>query len=143
MRIVATFESSAFKLPVDGETFAEPPGEDVATWLAARLRAQGCDVMQPVPEDFGWYIGFSLEGHQYQAVIGPEGEEFWYVVVERAVGLLPSLLGLRRRHKNPKAVLMMHQSLQDADIRDVQWHSWSAFSRGGADAFTNGTNSPV
>lgn len=146
MRIVATFESAAFKFPPeDISELSEPPGKDVAVWLAARLRALGSDVMEdPEPEDFGWYITFSTEAVLYQAIIGPVGDELWYVVVERVVGFLPSIFGFRRRHKNLGGLLVVHQALKETEeASQVQWHSWKSFSRGGSSAFDNGSNIPV
>lgn len=146
MRIVATFELTTFKYPPeDISELTEPPGKDVAVWLAARLRALDSEVVAaPEPEDFGWYITFSTEGVLYQAVIGPVGDEFWYVVVERVVGFLPSILGFRRKHKTPQGLLFVHKALKDAEeTSQLQWHSWKSFSRGGASAFDNGIDMPV
>jgi hypothetical protein len=146
MRIVATFKSTIFKFPAeDIRELTESPGKDVAIWLAARLRALDSGVVaDPEPEDFGWYITFSTEEVRYQAVIGPIGDEFWYVVVERVVGFLPSILGFRRKHKTPQGLLFVHKALKDAEeTSQLQWHSWKSFSKGGASAFDDGMEMPV
>jgi|GEM_PF-3452168 len=146
MRIVATFESSAFTFPPENLIeLAAPPGKDVALWLAARLRELGSEVIgEPEPEDFGWYITFSTEGELYQAVIGPNGQEFWYVVVEQVVGFILSVLGHRRKHKHPHGLLAVHNALKNAnEANKLQWHSWEWFSRGGARAFDDGTDAPI
>lgn len=146
MRIVATFESTSFKFPLeDISEPGEPPGKDVALWLAARVgKLNSVLVEEPEPEDFGWYITFSTEGVRYQAVIGPVGDEFWYVVVERVVGILPSIFGFRRRHKTPEGLLLVHKALKEAEETSrLQWHSWKSFSGGGVSAFDNGMDMPV
>lgn len=140
MRTVATFDSKMFKLS-GSET--EPLGADVASWLRSRLQDQGIEAEEPLSEDFGWYVTFSTNQHCYQAVIGPVGDEFWYVVVERVVGLLPSILGLRHRHKEPSGVKAVQAALEDSRVvQQVRWHHWKAFRRGGADAFDHGAVQP-
>lgn len=142
MRTVATFDSTSFKLS-DAETEL-PLGADVAEWLRSRLHAQGIEAEEPVPEDFDWYITFSTAQHCYQAVIGPVGDEFWYVGVERVVGFLPSLFGLRNKHKESSGVNAVQAALDDPAVAQrVRWHHWKTFRRGGADAFDHGTLLPA
>lgn len=147
MRTVATFESPLFTLtlPDDGEGVEIPPGHDVALWLASELRlGHDIAVEEPQPEDFGWYLPFTVEGEFYHAVIGPVGDEFWYVVVERAAGFWASLLGGRQRHNNPAGVLCIHEVLANCrDIGNLKWHEWAAFKRGGAHAFDEGVDGPA
>jgi hypothetical protein len=142
MRTVATFDSKSFELS-DSET-EQPLGADVANWLRSRLQAQGIQAEEPVPEDFGWYVTFSTTHGCYQAIIGPVGDEFWYVVIERVVGLLPSFLGLRHKHKEQSGVEAVQAALDDPHVAQrVRWHHWKAFRRAGADAFNHGTVQPA
>lgn len=142
MRTVATFDSKTFEL--SGSEMGQPLGVDVANWLRSRLQAQGIEADDPLPEDFGWYVTFSTNQHYYQAVIGPVGDEFWYVVVERVVGLLPSILGYRHRHKELSGVKAVQAALDDPHVAQrVRWHHWKAFRRGGADAFDRGAEQPA
>src|SRR5437879_4547928 len=98
------FESDAFNTTVEREYFINPCcfGDDVARWLIAELRARGYITDdEPGQEDFGWYLTFEVAGTKHHAVIGyrpdsdgADGE--WICWIERACGLIGSLLGRRK-----------------------------------------------
>ena len=146
MRTVATFESQSFNLTEDKEYLKNEGcfGDDLGRWLIERLRATGAEAeAEPGQEDFGWYVNFSVRGQPFCAVIGNVGGEFWFVAVERVVGFLNSISGGRNRNVPAEGVQLIHRVLSSAsEVRNLQWHEWSRFRKGGADAFAQGTPAP-
>lgn len=144
MRTVVSFESSLFRLPALDDAGIDDVGSDVATWLAERLREGGATVETVEPDGFKWVISFLMDAAAFEAIVGPVGDEFWYVVVEQSAGLLPSLLGARHRHSSPLGVQTVQLALEGcAEARHVQWHDWADFRRGGARAFSHGAGTPT
>lgn len=143
MRAVVTFKSDLFNLAEAQEYFINPCcfGDDLAKWLAQKLKAQGIEADEtPGQEDFGWYFGYVVEGAPYCLIIGNEGGEGWFMVVERQCGLLGSLLGQRHKHIAAPAVQLIHGVLKaEPRISDVQWFHWQQFQRG---RLTDGASEP-
>ena len=146
MRTVVTFESDKFNLTDEGQSSGDYGcyGQDLAKWLIDRLRAAGTETdSEPRQEDFGWYVNYSLGGQPFCAVIGNVGGESWFIVVERVTGFLRSLLGERHRHVPEAGVDILHRVLSTSpELRNIRWHKWEAFRRGGADTFSSGSASP-
>lgn len=144
MRTVASFESILFRLPAAAADDSADAGADVATWLAERLREGGATVDTVEPDGQQWVVSFLMDAHAFQAIVGPVGDEFWYVVVEEPRGLLPSLLGARHHHSSPLGVQTVQLALaSDPAIRNIQWHEWADFRRGGNGAFSHGAGTPT
>jgi len=146
MRTVATFDSREFNLTEHREHFINEGcfGDDVGRWLIERLRAAGAvPDAEPGQEDFGWYVNYSVGDQPYCAVIGSVGGEFWFVAVERVTGFVGSILGQRRRSVPIAGIDCIHRILSaSTEISNLKWHHWDAFRRGGAEAFSSGTELP-
>jgi hypothetical protein len=146
MRTVATFDSAAFNLTEHRAHYVNEGcfGDDVGRWLIERLPSAGA-VAEPEPgqEDFGWYVNYSVGDQPFCAVIGNVGGEFWFVAVERVTGFLGSMLGQRTRSVPIAGIDCIHHVLSTSpDVRNLKWHYWSAFKRGGAEAFDAGADLP-
>src|SRR5580704_12626359 len=50
-------------------------GDDLAAWLAERLRKQGYVVDEPGQEDWGWYLRARVDGDVYFIAIGSTGAD--------------------------------------------------------------------
>jgi hypothetical protein len=146
MRTVATFESNEFNLTEHRDYFMNEGcyGDDLGKWLIDRLRAAGAETdSDPQQEDFGWYVNYSLDDQPFCAVIGNIGGESWFVVVERVTGFLGSVLGGRHRNVPDRGIEILHRIFSSSpELRNLQWHKWGAFRRGGPDAFSSGSSSP-
>jgi hypothetical protein len=121
-----TFKSSAFNATEVREYFINPCcfGDDLAKWLIQEMQKQGIEVdKEPGQEDFGWYISFRCGGERYDFIIGcGEDEGEWTGWLERGVGLLPSMLGGRKRGVKPDVVEAINRILASPIISDLQWH---------------------
>jgi hypothetical protein len=146
MRTVATFDSREFNLIEHRDYFINEGcfGDDLGRWLIARLRATGIQAdPEPRAEDFGWYVNYTIGNERFCAVIGNVGGEFWFVAVERVAGFLSSVFGGRRRNVPESGVMRLHEILSAApEVRNLKWHHWDAFRRGGATAFDDGAAIP-
>lgn len=147
MRTVATFKSEKFNLTDNKEYFINEGcfGDDLGKWLISQLRAAGAEPeAEPSQEDFGWYVNYTFKAQPFCAVIGNVEGEFWFIVVERVTGFFGSILGSRNRNVPSGGVTLIHRILSSSpDVTDLQWHRWDAFGKGGADAFSSGTASPM
>lgn len=140
-RATVVFHTHAFNTTEVRPHFINPGcfGDDMAHWFAERLCETGAQVTdQPGQEDFGWYIDFEVAGTLHSLVIGyrPDGDEggVWIVTVERARGLLGSLLGRRDRGIAYEAVERVHAVLSRApEISIVRWHHTLSFRAGDED----------
>lgn len=121
-----TFKSSAFNTTEVREYLINSCcfGDDLAKWLIQEMQRQGIEVdKEPGQEDFGWYISFRFEGEQYNFIVGyGEDEGEWTGWLEQNVGLLPSLLGGRKKGVKPHAVEAINKLLASPIISDLQWH---------------------
>jgi hypothetical protein len=146
MRTVATFESREFNLTEPRDYFINEGcfGDDLGRWLIDALRATGVEAgPEPGQEDFGWYVNYTISDQTFCAVIGNVGGEFWFVAIERVTGFLSSVLGGRRRYIQASGVMRVHDILSAApEVRNLKWHHWHTFRRGGATAFDDGASSP-
>lgn len=144
MRSVVTFKSDLFNLTESRDYFINPDcfGDDLAKWLIARFKAGGIEVDdEPGQEDFGWYFHYVVYGAPYCLVIGNEGGEGWFLVVERECGLLASMFGGRHKNIAPAPIEVVRRALQaEPRITDVQWFHWRQFQRG---RLTNGAPDPA
>ena len=97
-------------------------GDDLLRVVAALLRARGASVAEaPGQEDFGWYLDFVVAGVGYCLVVGyrpddaPDaagpGSGTWIATLERARGLVGSLLGLRGAGVGLPALRLVHEVL--------------------------------
>lgn len=142
MRTLVTFSSAAFNTAEQKSYFINPNcfGDDLARWLIAQFREAGVETDdEPRQEDFGWYFNFQIEGRTHSGVIGVRASQddepaCWAVWLERARGLLGSIMGGRRRGVSPSAVALMHRVLSHAaEIVDIRWHDQRDFDRGRED----------
>ena len=146
MRTVATFESDKFNLSESKEYFMNEGcyGDDLGKWLIGQLRAHGIETdPEPEQEDFGWYFNYTIGGQPFSAVIGNVEGESWFVVVERITGFLGSILGGRNRKVPDSGVTELHRILSSSpEVKNLQWHHWERFRRGGESAFSSGSSTP-
>ncbi len=134
MNTVAIFESSVFNHTEPKDTFINPCcfGDDLAHWLMGELAQQGISVDdEPGQEDFGWYFEFSVDEEAYCLVISNDGEGEWFLVVERACGLLASLFGGRHRNVGRSGLAAIDNVLSRSDrVENLRWVSWKEFRDG-------------
>jgi hypothetical protein len=146
MRTVATFESGKFNLTEHKDYFINEGcyGDDLGKWLISQLRAAGAETdSEPGQEDFGWYVNYTIGSQPFCAVIGNVGGEFWFVAVERATGFLGSVFGGRNRNVPESGVMQLHQLLSSSpDVKNLKWHHWEKFKKGGENAFSSGSSKP-
>jgi hypothetical protein len=130
-RTIAEFRTKAFNTTVTKPYFINPGsfGDDFLQQVILALRALGVGVAQaPEQEDFGWFITFQVEGHEYCFVVGWQpGDDAddgkWIGEVERSRGLLGSRLGRRKSEISPKATSLIHEVLsQLSDVHDLTWY---------------------
>jgi hypothetical protein len=104
-------------------------GDDVAAWLIQAMTKRGVKTdSEPAAEDFGWYFRFTVRGVEYCFVIGHRpadrlGPGVWIATIERARGIVGSLLGLRNRGVQQEALELVHDILsRSRKIRRISWH---------------------
>ena len=146
MRTVATFESKKFNLTEHKEYFINKGcyGDDLGIWLINQLRESGVDTdSEAGQEDFGWFVNYTMNGQPFYAVIGNVCGEFWFIVVERVTGFLGSVFGGRNRKVPESGVNQIHSILSSSsDVKNLKWHHWENFKRGGTNAFSSGSSAP-
>ena len=118
-------------------------GDDVARWIAARLRSLGFETYnEPGQEDFGWCIGFRTSDGPHMLVLGYRPEEpvgDWIGKVERDCGFFAAIFGGRDRKISVSAVQAVHCALSGrAEITAITWHDRADFDKGNE----NGAASP-
>lgn len=132
MRRHVTFSSESFNTTEPMVYFINDCcfGDDVARWLLEELRERGVSVAaEPDQEDFGWYISFEVEGQDYDFVItyrpADDGEQgVWIGTLERAVGLVATLLGGRKKGIQREAAELLHEILKSSPrVADVRWYT--------------------
>jgi hypothetical protein len=130
MHTSASFRSSAFNATEARPYFINPScfGDDLARWLIARLREAGVKTDdEPGQEDFGWYFDFEVQGCEHCCVLGyrpGEPDGMWLLWIERARGLVGSMLGLRNRGIRPAAVDAVNTVLSKAaEVHSLRWES--------------------
>jgi hypothetical protein len=97
------FETSRFNLSDVKPHFINPIcfGEDLARWLAARLRERGMSATEPDQEDWGWYFDVEHAGVAYFIAIGGNASEEhavanhgeWRVSIDRHRSMMDKLRG--------------------------------------------------
>ncbi len=101
------FETAKFNLSQPKEHYINECcyGDDVAAWLAGKLKAQGIEVTEPAQEDWGWYIEARHNGNAYFIGVGGNAEDEsagnkgeWRLMVDKHRSLKEKLLG-----RNPMA----------------------------------------
>jgi hypothetical protein len=135
MKTVAVFESTAFNHSEPQEYFINPCcfGDDLAKWLMGELAQRGVRVDdEPGQEDFGWYFEYSVNEERYCLVISSDGEGEWYLVLERACGMLASLFGGRHRNVGSGGLDVVREILEQLDkVENLRWLPWKQFRQGG------------
>jgi len=130
------FRSTAFNQSIAGPNFANPScfGEDLANWFAQRLIDQGVGVIRSsAPEDFGWFTEFELPDGRFQVIFtlrpldDTAGDGEWIGRIERATGLLGTIMG-RRRKVDKVPIHAVESALQHGSIRDLRWYSDQDFT---------------
>lgn len=130
MKTEVHFQSDAFNSTQPKDHFVNPDcyGDDVCRWLIQELRRRDIRTDdEPLPEDFGWYVVFWVDGAKHFFVTGFQrgddaGAGHWIGWLERA-GVLRELLGRQRSGISPRAVQAIDGILtSSADVRAVSWH---------------------
>lgn len=102
-------ETDRFNLSQPKATFINACcyGDDVATWLRARLAELGIETTEPVQEDWGWTIEVLLQGNVYFLGIG--GNAFdessgnrgeWRFILQKHRSLTEKLTGRNQMDEN-------------------------------------------
>jgi hypothetical protein len=129
MRNNVRFHAKRFA-PLDPEATRTNPGrhgEELATWVAATLQAQGIEVAPPAPEDWGWLLAARHRGDYFSIACGNVDGSMsdWLVAIELPrVGILARLLTRRGRPEGDVAevVGILDNALQsDAGVSAVEW----------------------
>lgn len=104
-------------------------GDDVARALIEQLCARGIAVdAEPGQEDFGWYVGFSIGGMDYQFLLGhrpADGKDpaVWIGKLERKAGLVGSLFSGRNRGIRSEGATTIHLAISGlAQVSKIRWH---------------------
>jgi hypothetical protein len=126
------FRSRAFNTKEPRDYFINPGcfGDDVCRWMGRELRARGLVAdEEPGQEDWGWYLGFQVDGAEHLFLVGlvgfqPDGPDengVWRGWLERT-GVLRTLLGRRERDVLPSAIEVIRSVLSSSsDGGDVEW----------------------
>lgn len=103
MRLDLVFHSDRFNLCEVKAHFINPCcfGEDLARWLAGKLRELGATAGEPYQEDWGWEFRAEYGGGRYYVGVGGSAEggaggpNFgeWRVILSRRRSLLQALGG--------------------------------------------------
>lgn len=106
MRLDLVFHSDRFNLSEVKKHFINPCcfGEDLAQWLAGKLRELGATVGEPYQEDWGWEFQAEYAGARYYVGVGGNAEEGagkpnfgeWRVILSKRRSLLQALGGRGR-----------------------------------------------
>jgi hypothetical protein len=132
MRTVVAFKSETFNSTEPKEYFINECcfGDDLGKWLIGELKSRGVDVdPEPDQEDWGWYVTCRADGTEHTIGIGfrPDDTEGvageWLCFIERRVGILQRLRGVRKEDVAEKLPSAVHDVLSNtAYIRDIRWH---------------------
>jgi hypothetical protein len=129
MRNNVRFHAKRFA-PLDPEATRTNPGrhgEELATWVAATLQAQGIEVAPPAPEDWGWLLTARHRGDHFSIACGnvDGSTSDWLVAIEVArAGILARLFNPRELPEGgiAEVVRILDEALQsDAGVSSVEW----------------------
>ena len=139
LRTLVTFESSAFNDSEPRDYFINECcfGDDVLRWLGERLRERGHSAdREPTQEDFGWVLGYAVDGVRHQLIFGHrpgDGSDapderrgdpaIWLGWVRRKRNPLAAIFGAEKMGIKPAAVRAIHDALSAPElIRNIRWH---------------------
>lgn len=131
-----TFKSTAFNVTDPKPTFLNPGnfGDDLIEWMANGLRRVGWAVDGEIgQEDDGWYVTFKKPGHNYDVIVQLINAEtgLWLVWLERGAGIIPSLLGARKKGVPIEAAIAIYDVIKGApEITDPRWFTKDEFMLG-------------
>lgn len=126
MRTGVTFKSELFTpfLPEHSQVNPECYGAELAWWAAQELAKKGIITSYPNYEDWGWFIEYSPDDHEYWLCCGNvRGRNEWHIFLD-CKGK-----GFFRRHKAPREEAEpLMEALEEilaecAAITNIQWHS--------------------
>ena len=126
------FESESFNTTEAKDYFINDCcfGDDLGRWLLHELSQRGVETYpEPGQEDFGWYVSFDVAGQAYDFVISyrPGHQNVpgdWICCLERSLGLIPSILGRRKKGIQSAAAEAIHSVLEaSSSIHNVRWFS--------------------
>ena len=130
MKTVFQFHSTSFNTKVPRDYFINPNcfGDDVARWMIEKLRQLGITTATtPEQEDFGWYLKYSINDREHCIVLGFQPNDAsrgdcWIGEIERHMGFLGSILGMRHRGIDNQAIEVIDSILKSApEILDLKW----------------------
>lgn len=139
IRTLVTFQSPVFNTTERRDYFINDCcyGDDVARTLLKLLTSHGVQAdAEPGQEDYGWYFGFHAGDTEYQFVLGYRSAEggdpgIWIGWVERKVGLVGSLLGVRKRDIQSDGVRTIHSAICALpQVNNIRWHRQEDFDGG-------------
>src|SRR5262245_14622567 len=113
----ATFRSSVFNTSEVRNYFINDCcfGDDLAKWILGRLRRAGLQTDdEPGQEDFGWYFYFTVPAGKHCCLVAyqeDESEGHWNLWLERGLGFLGSMLGIRKHGIDEGAVRAISDAL--------------------------------
>jgi hypothetical protein len=131
------FDSSRFDLPVHERVYDRylVPGEDVAYWLCAHLRARGLEFDSPLREGDCWHIALKREGRTSRVCVQAAnhgrplagGKARWQIDVGRPGSLADRLLRRNGIAADDALCLLLRDLLQrQYDFTNIveTRHSW-------------------
>jgi hypothetical protein len=115
------FRTSRFNLSKVGDHFINPCcfGEDFAAWLRERLAARGLEADPPGQEDWGWYLGLSLDGERYLLGISGNADPSsaqandgeWRIIVDKSRSLGQRLRGAGKIAQDDPVIALLEEIL--------------------------------
>ena len=131
MHLDILFDTDRFNLSEPKEQFINPCcfGDDLATWLRARLLERGIPTIEPGQEDWGWYIESKLGGDSYFIGMGGTVEESapdsnrgeWRIMVEKRRSLWEKLSGKNKISLNDPIFAVIRNVLErENDFKDIR-----------------------
>ena len=135
-RSYLTFKSTAFNVTEPKPEFLNESnfGDDVAAFIADRLRKAGWEVAEEIgQEDHGWYLTYRKGKPSYDLIVQLVNGEtgLWLAWIEKGLGILPSLLGGRKKPVPTEALVAVYDALKEADeVQDLMWFTKEEFIDG-------------
>jgi hypothetical protein len=123
MRNAVRFTSTLFNCTEAKDHFINDCcfGDDLGSWLKARLEAAGHSVEGPEQEDWGWYLDVSRDGRSHYLNIGFSGDDEWLMWIEPRRSLVDRLRG-RNREAEPQLVRDLHAIFKrEPEIIVLRW----------------------
>ena len=125
------FRTNKFNLSQVKDHFINPCcfGEDLAAWLAPKLREKGVRIRDPYQEDWGWELPVSLGDASYYLCMSGNSDELpgdmdlgeWRIIVQKRRSLLDRIANRGTIQPDDPMLAILQQMLSsDPAIREVR-----------------------